>query len=717
MPAAMSRVQPYYTLSSDMSSIVIDCRGNAPVLLYWGPRLGESTTAEMLASLAIRQKAQARVDVESPVGLSPEYGSGFPGSAGIHAHRDGRHWGTYSRIVSVTTRDPGGLTITSECPATDVRIVCRLDLDSDSNVLVATTEITNTGTTELAVDSVSAPSIPVPLHLNRITGYEGRWSNEFQQHTVDRFLGSYVRENRAGRTSHDSFPGLVLHTAATDESRGDVLGLHLGWSGNHRLRVEEMSDGRAYAQLGELFFPGEMSLAPGESYRTPKLYGVSGEHGFTAMSQCFHSYVRRHLATTRARGTARPVHFNTWEATYFDLSLERLCRLADAAAEVGAERFVLDDGWFRNRRSDNAGLGDWYVDEAVFPEGLGPLTDYVLAQGMEFGLWVEPEMVNTDSDLYRAHPDWVLRADPAPLLMGRNQLVLDLTRREVGEYLFERIDALLSEYPISYLKWDMNRDISQPGGKDGRAVGHHQALACYALIRRIREAHPDVEIESCASGGGRADFGILGLVDRIWTSDNNDPLDRLRIQQGFSCFFPAEFMGAHVGPEQCHISGRHASLDMRAGVALFGHMGIEANLLQFSDTEKRELKSAIELYKRYRGLIFSGDLVRLDMHACENGFGIVSPDRGQALFSYALRQTPPHSAPARYRFRGLDAESLYAIQIVWPLQPRSWSRSILDTIQGAVVSGAALKYAGLQLPILRPESLLIFELRATDRAG
>lgn len=705
----MNDIQPFYTLNSEQGSLVIDCRGNAAAILYWGHRLTGSTTPAMIATLATRQEAPARAEVEAPISLSPEYGAGFSGSAGIQIHRHGKQWGVYSRIEEVAEYDDQ-LIITSKCVATEIRIVHRLALDQESNALIASTEITNIGKTNLSVDFCGAPCIPIPLDYDKILGFEGRWSNEFQLRTVDRFMGSYLRENRTGRTSHDNFPGVVLHTRHTSECSGSAYALHLGWSGNHSIRIEELSDGRAYAQLGELFFPGELSLAPGESYRSPSLYGAHTEHGLTKISQGFHRYVRRHLTAKRMRGKTKPVHFNTWEAMYFDLSLETLCELADAAADLGVERFVLDDGWFRNRKSDTAGLGDWYVDEAVFPDGLHPLVDYVTAKGMEFGLWVEPEMVNMDSDLYRSHPDWALSAAAAPLLEARHQLVLDLTRQEVQNYLFERIDALLTEYPITYLKWDMNRDLSQPGGRDGRVVTHFQTLAFYDLLQRVRSAHPKVEIESCSSGGGRADFGVLAHTDRIWTSDSNDALDRLRIQKGFSVFFPPEFMGAHVGPRECHISGRRISLATRAGVAMFGDMGIEANLLEFSEAENIELKAAVALHKKHRDLVFSGDMVRLDMAEFESGFGIVAKDKRQALFSYALLDTLPHSAPGRIRFRGLLPDQLYAVNIVWPLEPRSYSESVLDVIDSAPVSGAALMNAGMQLPILLPESLLVFHL-------
>ena len=702
-------VESFYTLHSRHCSLVIDCRGNAPAILYWGSRLSEATSPDMLSLLATRQELQACQAQEALITLSPEAATGFMGSPGVQMHRSGRQWAIYAKTKSVNLVDDQ-LTIISQCHGAEIQLTHCLALHASTDVLTATTAITNIGSSALWLDRCDAPCIPVPMRYNKILGFTGRWANEFQQVSIDRFPGAYVRENRSGRTSHDSFPGVVVHTEDTNESSGSAYGLHLGWSGNHQLRIEEQHTGQAYAQLGELFFPGEMSLEPGEKYCSPTLYGTSTAHGFSAISESFHGYVRASLTDKRVRNKVRPVHFNTWEAVYFDLSYDRLCELADVAAEVGAERFVLDDGWFKNRKSDKAGLGDWFVDNSVFVDGLGPLIDHVKAKNMEFGLWVEPEMVNPDSDLYRAHSDWVLNADPAPLILSRNQLVLDLTRTEVQTYLFERLDALLTEYSISYLKWDMNRAVYQPNNQGGRAVGHYQTNALYTLLGRLRAAHPAVEIESCSSGGGRADFGILGFTDRIWISDSNDALDRLRIQKGFSMFFPAEVMGAHIGPGVCHITGRILSMETRAGVAMFGHMGIEANLLEMDDDQTETLKAGVALHKKHRQLIHSGNLVRLNTQSNENGFGIIAQDGGEALFSYAQLDSLSHSVGGRLQFIGLDSNCLYQVSIVWPQEPKSYSTSILDVINGSVISGEALTKAGIQLPIMHPASLLVFHL-------
>lgn len=708
-------IKSYYELHSKNCSLVLDCSSQAPAIMYWGAKLSKNTSPKMLALLNTRQEKQGCVAKEAPITLSPEFGAGFLGNAGIQAHSQGRRWAILLQLTNAIHDESNNrLIFESRCTISQVAVKHTLTLDHDSDLLTATTELTNAGTEPLSVEQCNAPSIPIPQHFDQILGFHGRWANEFQTQHIERFVGSYVRESRAGRTSHENFPGVVIHTQQTNEQTGGAYGLHLGWSGNHRINVEERSDGRSFAQLGELLYPGELCLKPGQSYCSPVLYGVRTEQGFTGMSQGFHRYVRTHLTDERVRNKLKPVHFNTWEAMYFDLDLKRLSDLVDQAADIGVERFVLDDGWFPGRDSDAAGLGDWYVDKTKFPEGLMPLINHVHSKGMQFGLWVEPEMVNPDSDLYRAHPDWVLNADPLPKVMFRHQLVLDLTRADVQTYLFERIDALLAEHPISYLKWDMNRDLNQPGDGSKKVAVHNQTNALYALIERLRRAHPSVEIESCASGGARADFGILQHTDRVWTSDTNDAIDRLRVQKGFSYFFPAEFMGAHVGPYHCHITGRTISMAMRAGVAMFGDMGVEANILEISPADKQELTKAIALHKEHRKLIFTGDLVRLDMDKSENGFGIVAHDQTEALFSYAALETQPRSVPGKLMFKGLANNSEYKIKLAWPEQPLRYSDSILEVIDGAVISGEALMNLGMQLPLMWPESLLVFHLKQVN---
>ena len=370
-------------------------------------------------------------------------------------------------------------------------------------------------------------------------------------------------------------------------SEGAVFGLHLGWSGNWRFVIDRSPHGQLLVQAGELFLPGELVLEPGQSYQTPPFY-LGNAHGLNDLSSQFHRFVRDKLVRFSDPAKPRPVHFNSWEAVYFDQNLESLFNLVELAAKVGAERFVLDDGWFRGRGNERAALGDWEVDETKYPDGLQPLIDHVEKAGMEFGIWVEPEMVNENSDLFRSHPDWILHVPPYHQPVGRYQFVLNLARREVSEYLFGALNKLLTEYPgIKYLKWDMNRDLTLPGGKEGNPSVHAQTLALYELLRQVRERHPLVEIESCASGGARVDFGILERTCRLWASDTNDAHERVRIQRGLSYFFPPIIVGSHVGPSTCHQTHRKLSLPFRCAVALTGHMGMEIDLRELSPDRAR----------------------------------------------------------------------------------------------------------------------------------
>lgn len=695
----------FHRLDSADACAMIDLSADGPALLYFGPKLAAMTTPAMLKAMAARAVVPNAPAWEAPVRLAPMAGDGWTGQPGVAGHRNGTGWGLCAKLASVTPIGRDALRLTLLDGGNGLSIVHQLNLDHDSDVLIAWTEVTNDGASPFSLEQCAAITMPLPGHLPFIRGFEGRWAGEFQTRRTARHMGAYVRENRRGRTSHDSFPALVLESENCTENQGEALALHLGWSGNHRLLAEDLADGRGYAQLGELFFPGEITLAPGETYRSPEVFIAASSTGRNGLSHCFHRYVRRNLLRPERQATPRPVHFNSWEAVYFNHDMDSLKALADEAAAVGAERFVLDDGWFRHRRHDRAGLGDWYVDETIYPQGLGPLIDHVQARGLEFGLWVEPEMVNPDSDLYRAHPDWVLSAAPTPQIPFRHQLTLDLTRLEVAAYLYERLDALLSAYPIAYLKWDMNRDSFHPGDRQGRAAMHRQTRALYALIDRLRATHPKVEIESCASGGGRADFGILARTDRIWTSDSNDALDRLSIQKGFSLFFPAEVMGAHVGPADCHITRRRLPMETRAAVALFGHMGMEVDLRQENGADKTVLRAAIALHKRHRALIHSGRLVRFDTAVPLDAFAIIANDAGEALASCAMPASHLHLLPGNLRFAGLDPDRLYDVSLVWPMGMNG---------PAARATGEALMTLGLTLPRLMPQSVTLFHLRAAD---
>ncbi len=712
----MSGEDRYVILESAGASLILDCAvGERARILYWGARLSRPDPKQ-IETMLTRQHAPGGPDVEIASSLLNETGSAIAGMSGFSAHRNGQDWASRFRVTDLRRMDKQGIEIVCEDPNTKVRATHVIILDVAYDVMTCQTQIENFGDQPLAVDWCAAICLPLDPRATRLIGFTGRWADEFQLEEISPFTGSYVRENKSGRTSHESFPGLLAAADESHEQGGLCFGFHLGWSGNHRVRVDHLNDGRSFVQLGELFFPGEMMLAPGQIYQTPDLYAAISSSGFSALSRSFHSHLRQSLMADRIARKPRPIHYNTWEAVYFDHDPGALFELAEKAASVGAERFILDDGWFGSRRDDTAGLGDWWPSEQIYPDGLAPLIEHVTGLGMEFGLWFEPEMVNPDSDLYRQHPDWVLHApgvDPVPF---RSQLVLDLTREEVCDYLFERMDKLLSAHEISYIKWDMNRDVHHPGS-GGRPAGHAQTRALYGLIDRLRAAHPDLEIESCSSGGGRADYGILQRTDRIWTSDSNDALDRQKIQRGASHFFPLAVMGAHVGPARCHITGRRLSMRLRVATALFGHMGMELDLLKESEKDLATLKAGIALHKKYRPLIHDGDFHRVETPAHVNAVGVVAKDLSEALFSWCNLTGHRGTLPGRFFVPGLDPDRAYRTKIIWPDPALSVSRpSVLEALElsgeGAVLQGETLMTVGLQVPLLHPESCLIYRFEA-----
>ncbi|MEM9667888.1 MAG: alpha-galactosidase [Pseudomonadota bacterium] len=712
----MNGSDKFILLNGHDSSIVLEAEiGERPSLLYWGPKLSEIDPAT-LKSMTLRQHAPGCADTEVEASLLNEMGASFAGPPGFTAHRHGKDWATLFSVREVDHATPNTVEIFCIDTVTKVSAQHSIEIDPETDVATFNTAITNDGEMDLTLDWCASAVLPVNSSATKMMGFTGRWADEFQIEDVEAFHGSYIRENRSGRTSHDCFPGLILRSPETNENGGCCFGYHLGWSGNSRIRADRLNDGRSFVQFGEYLYPGEIILAKGEAYETPRLYAARSDEGLSALSQKFHEHLRQKVMDSRIRGKSRPVHYNTWEAVYFDHDEEALFKLAETAASLGVERFVLDDGWFGDRRGPNAGLGDWTPSPDIYPEGLGPLINHVRSLGMEFGLWVEPEMVNPDSDLFRSHPDWIFRTDGREHEPSRNQFPLDLTRSDVRDYLFAQIDDLLSAYPINYLKWDMNRDVLLPGSCGRASAGRH-VRAAYNLIDRLRARHPEVEIESCSSGGARADYGILQRTDRIWTSDTNDALDRHRIQRHASHFFPLEIMGAHVGPATCHITGRRLSMKLRVATAMFGHMGLELDLNRVPKSDLDTLKSGIELYKQHRDFLHSGLLHRLDTPSSVSASGVVAMDGSEAIFSWCNVTGHGETLPGRIVFTGLKPDELYRVRIIWPSKIKSVSEpSVIDALDlkggGSPILGDMLMEIGIQVPLLHPETCLIWHLQA-----
>ncbi len=388
-------------------------------------------------------------------------------------------------------------------------------------------------------------------------------------------MGTHLREGRRGRTGSDAAFLMAAGTPGFGFRHGEVWAVHAAWSGNHSAYAERALSGVRVLGGGELLLPGEVVLAPGERYTSPWLYATYGE-GLDAVATAFH---RRLRARATHPASPRPVVINTWEAVYFDHDLNDLIELAELGAKVGAERFVLDDGWFLGRRDDSAGLGDWRVDPEVWPHGLAPLVSAVHSLGMDFGLWFEPEMINENSELARAHPEWILAPGERLPLAARNQQVLNLTVPAAWHHVLEAMSTLVGELDVAYVKWDHNRDLVEAGDRTtGRPRVHEQTLAVYALMDELKRRHPGLEIESCSSGGGRVDLEVLEHTDRVWASDCIDALERQRIQRWTGQLLPPELIGSHVGAPMAHTTHRTHSLAFRAATAVFAHFGVEWDL-------------------------------------------------------------------------------------------------------------------------------------------
>lgn len=682
--------------------------GAPPALVYWGPGMPADADLASVAAVAQRPVPHGMLDCGEVLDMAPDAGRGFCGTPLTLLHRSGVLVISQFQMTTTTITESRAA-IDLEDTAAALRLELEIDVDAETGVVAFRNRLTNLGSTELFVDGLAAGCLP--LEFDELLAFEGRWAGEWRAYRQRVTGGSWSSENRTGRTSHHAPPFLVAGAPGFTDQHGAVFGLHLAWSGNHRLRVERLRDGRLQFQAGELFLPGEMVLAEGEHYQTPILYAARSDMGLNGLSDRFHPFVRQHTLGGRLEGRPRPVHFNTWEAIYFDHDASVLSELIKQAAGVGAERFVLDDGWFLGRNDDRTSLGDWTPDPVKYPGGLLPLIAEVYAAGMGFGLWVEPEMANANSDLVRAHPGWVLGASDRIQPLGRGQYVLDLTRPEVRAAIFEQLDRLLTENSIDYLKWDMNRDLTHPvSGR--RAAVHNQTLAVYGLIDDLRGRHPGVEIESCASGGGRADFEILRRTDRIWTSDCNDPIERQAIQRSFSVFFPPEVMGAHVGPRSSHTTARDTGLEFRAWTAFFGHFGIEADLRALTPRERDGLAGIIALYKRYRGLLHAGRTLRLS-HPDRGMTAMMIMNETEALVSAAQVETPSTATLAALRLAGLDSSATYRVTLLNPTpNPQRTMKSVPTTLSGAgfEASGAALIHQGLPLPVLRAQEIAIYHL-------
>jgi alpha-galactosidase len=698
-----------------VSVLLTPSPSGAPVLRHWGRDLGELNDADTAALAQLHTPGVPHSALDDPRHMSvlADTGAGFTGTPALEGFRPiptgawAPRFGSWSwagngeRLRCVAGDDEAGLEATWTAELTE------------EGVLRVHAGVTNIGPGDYVVQALRL-CLPVPAEATELLDLTGRWCRERVPQRHGWPQGTWLRSGRHGRTGHDATLLLVAGTPGFGFRSGRVWGVHLAWSGDHETYAERTAEGECLLGAAELLAPGEVVLAEGASYTTPWLLASTSDRGLDGLSERLHRWTRRHQPRTRS---PRPVVVNTWEASYFDHDLDRLHALADVAAETGAERFVLDDGWFRGRRNDRAGLGDWYVDEVVWPYGLHPLADHVLERGMQFGLWVEPEMVNDDSDLARSHPDWVLRGRSAASPSWRHQQVLDLQHPDAYAHVRDALVALLEEYPISFLKWDHNRDLVDVA-HEGRPAVRGQTLAVYRVLDELRTAYPDLEIESCASGGARIDLGMLRRTDRVWPSDTLDPVERSSIQRWTSLLVPPELLGTHVGGPVSHTTGRATALGFRAATALLGHFGVEWDLSAAMPEERADLAAWVDLHKRVRHLVLNGTLVRGDHpDPALMVTGLVSPDRREAVYVVAAVAALATQSPTPVLLEGLDPDTRYLVRSVAPT--REGPVADLGTTwvdgDGVVAGGRLLGRVGVRLPVTLPQSAYV--LHATAEIG
>jgi alpha-galactosidase len=696
------------TLTSPSSSIIFDTSNNNLVIKHWGAPIPH--VSRFFKAATTNSIAHASFDEPLESGVMREHSRGFMGHPTISGHRNGQAWSTLFSLSKVE-HSSHSLEAHFADAAAGLKLVLTYQLN-EFGVLQTQATLTNTGADSYVLDSFIY-WLPLPDRASDVLDFTGRWSRERHPQRTPIRYGLTTREMREGRSGHDyTIAQLALTHGAGFES-GEVWGVSLAWSGNSIHHIERLPTGETSMGTGELLLPGEITIGSGQSFEIPPTVANYSREGLDGLSHNYYRWLRsRPTHPTNVR--PRPITLNVWEAIDFDHDDEKIKAIVDAAAEVGVERFVLDDGWFHLRRHDQAGLGDWVVDKSVWPHGLAPIIKYINDKGMEFGLWFEGEMVNPDSDLYRAHPEWILHEAGRTPPLARHQLVLDLTHQGAFDHVLGQVDAVLSEYNIAYIKWDHNRVIIDAGHL-GQAAIHNQTAAIYRLFAELKKRHPNLEIESCASGGGRIDLGVIDYVDRFWTSDNNDALERQTIQRWTGIAIPPELLGTHIGPRPGNQNRRTTEINFRAITALFGHAGIEWDITHASPEEIEVIKSWIALYKSKRSLLHSGRAIRVD-HPDENSYiyGVVAQDKSEALFAIAARDMSESVFPAMARFPGLESSRNYRVRA---LRDAGIAKTMqrgnpawMNEADGIVLSGAELASIGLRPPILPPENAILIEI-------
>ena len=541
------------------------------------------------------------------------------------------------------------------------------------DAITRSVKVINEGTENIVLEKVLSASVDFETSDYDFLDFHGGWGKERFLERTSLHHGVQSIDSKRGSSSHQLNPFFVLASKEANEEYGDAYGFNFVYSGNFTAGAEVDQVDKLRVWMGINDYDFSWKLMPQEEFQAPEAVMVYSGNGFGEMSRSFHKLYRKRLVRGKYRDEARPILVNNWEGTYFDFTEEKILGIAREAKELGIELMVLDDGWFGKRNDDKSSLGDWFVNKEKLPNGITGLAEKVTDMGLKFGLWFEPEMVSVDSELYRTHPDWCIHVPGRIRTETRNQLTLDLSRKEVCDYIVEAVGKILDESNISYVKWDMNRNMSELGSAGlpadrQKEMSHRYMLGLYDTMERVISAHPDVLFEGCSGGGGRFDPGMLYYMPQIWTSDDTDAVERLFIQYGTSYAYPISAMGAHVSAVPNHQTGRQTSLKMRGDVAMSGNFGYELDLMQFSKEEKDEVKKQVELYKELRTFVQSGDMYRLknpfkdvNNDGNDTAWMFISEDRKDIFAAYFRISCIVNGGIYRMKFTALEPNEKYEV--------------------------------------------------------
>ncbi len=694
----------FHLYNARVSYILRLAAGSVPLHLYWGPRV-RAIGDDLLTRLS-RYTDETFSLHETPLDRLPQecptFGMGDLREGMLHiVQADGAHAldlryaghqiapGKPEIAGMPSARGDGAatLTLTLRDAYSGLTAELRYTVYEDVDILARSLRVVNGGDQAATIERAFSACVDFQRSDLSLLTLSGAWGRERQPYVRKLVPGEQGVSSVRGASSAIASPFMALLAPDANEEQGEVYAMALCYSGNFKATVNVDADWNPRAMIGIQPFGFSWNLAPGEAFETPEAYLCFSAEGLGGMSRTFHRFIRRYITSGKYARAARPLLVNNWEATYFDFDEDKLLALARTAKDVGIDLLVLDDGWFGRRDRDDSSLGDWTDDLRKLPHGLGGLSDRIHEMGLKFGLWVEPEMVSPDSDLYRAHPDWCIHAGGRMRVEARQQLVLDLSRADVRDYIVEAIGAAMERGKVDYVKWDMNRAINMSGSEKlpperQKELGHRYILGVYEVMRRITSRFPQVLFESCASGGGRFDLAMMALMPQAWCSDDTDAWMRCRIQHGTSLVFPPSCMGAHVSASPNHQVGRSTPLATRAMVAMGGTYGYELDLTRLPQEELEQIAAFNRRVKALQPLLLYGDYYRLlsPFEGNECAFMSVSEDRGEAVVTHVTAQAQPFVQPGLLRLRGLNPD--------WDYR---------DEDSGRVYGGDELLYYGLPL--------------------